>query len=118
VKIALVGKGGSGKTTLSGLIGLVGRSGYVRGAAGPLSALEPATREVLDRMRAATDATPRDWAAYTRQAVEFHLRNATAWASDRSGVDLSAQVDPDFTLGPAALEACPPAASAPLGALH
>jgi CO dehydrogenase maturation factor len=115
VKIALVGKGGSGKTTLSGLIGLVGRSGYVRaaerGAAGPLSALEPATREVLDRMRAATDATPRDWAAYTRQAV-------TAWANDRSGVDLSAQVDPDFTLGLAALEACPPPASALLGAPH
>ena len=101
----------------SDLIGLVGRSRYVRaaerGAAGPLAGslagLEPATRDVLDQMRAAADATPRDWAAYTRRAVEFHLRNATAWANDRTGTDLSAQIDPDFVLGPDALTACPPA---------
>jgi CO dehydrogenase maturation factor len=105
------------------LIGLVGRSGYVRdaerGTAGPLTDLEPATRDVLGRMLAAADATPRDWAAYTRRAVEFHLRNATAWANDRTGTDLSAQVDPDFTLGPAALAGSPPPpAPAPLTALR
>jgi CO dehydrogenase maturation factor len=104
------------------LIGLVGRSGYVRaaerGAAGPLSSLEPATRDVLERMLVAADAAPRDWASYTRRAVEFHLRNATAWANDRTGVDLSGQVDPDFTLGPTALEGCPPPAPAPLTALR
>ncbi|MEV1289278.1 hypothetical protein [Micromonospora sp. NPDC049679] len=37
---------------------------------------------------------------YTRQSVEFHLRNANAWASDRVGEDLAAQVDPDSVLGP------------------
>jgi CO dehydrogenase maturation factor len=104
------------------LIGLVGRSGYVRaaerGAAGPLSALEPATREVLDRMRAAADATRRDWAAYTRRAVEFHLRNATAWANDRTGVDLAGQIDPDFVLGPEAVAACPPPVPDPLSVVR
>jgi CO dehydrogenase maturation factor len=37
--------------------------------------------------------------------VGFHLRNATAWANDRVGADVAAQVDPDFVLGPAALAA-------------
>ena len=31
---------------------------------------------------------------------EFHMRNATAWASAAAGEDLAAQIDPDFTLGP------------------
>ncbi len=46
------------------------------------------------------DARPRDWQAYARQAVEFHLKNAHAWASAAAGQDLATQVDPDFTLGP------------------
>ena len=47
----------------------------------------------LFTIRGELDGTVRDWAAYQRQAVEFHLRNARAWA----GEDLAAQVDPDFT---------------------
>lgn len=49
-------------------------------------------------MRSAVDGTRRDWVRFTRQAAEFHLRNATAWANDRVGEDLAAQVDPEFTL--------------------
>jgi CO dehydrogenase maturation factor len=76
-----------------------------QGRPGPIAKLEPANRAVLDLLRSTVDSTPRDWARYTRQAVEFHLRNATAWANDRTGEDLAGQVDPDFVLGPAALPA-------------
>jgi CO dehydrogenase maturation factor len=51
-------------------------------------------------MRAAVGRCGKDWATYTRLAVEFHLRNATAWANDRVGEDLAGQVDPEFVLGP------------------
>jgi CO dehydrogenase maturation factor len=91
------------------LLACFGVSRHVRaaeqGRAGPISGLEPANRAVLDTLRCTVDATARDWARYTRQAVRFHLRNATAWANDRTGEDLAGQIDPDFVLGPAALPA-------------
>ncbi|WP_030184378.1 adenylyl-sulfate kinase [Streptomyces sp. NRRL S-813] len=67
--------------------------------------LEPHNTRTLDRLRAAVDARPKDWAAFQRHAVEFHLRNATAWANEATGQDLATQVDPDFQHGPAALAA-------------
>ncbi len=89
------------------LIGLVGVSDHVKaaeqGAGRPIAELEPATRAALAAIRPTLAATERDWARYTRQAVHFHLRNADAWANARTGEDLSAQVDPEFVLGPAAL---------------
>jgi CO dehydrogenase maturation factor len=94
------------------LLACVGVSRHVRAAeqghAGPIGGLEPANRAVLDRLRSTVDTTPRDWTRYTRQAVQFHLRNAAAWANDRTGEDLAGQVDPDFVLGPAALPALVP----------
>ena len=30
--------------------------------------------------------------------VHFHLRNAESWGNERVGIDLAAQVDPDFVL--------------------
>ncbi len=74
-----------------------------RGRYRDIAALEPANRAALERVRTAADAVPRDWARYTRQAVEFHLRNAAAWGNARTGGDLAEQVDPDFVLGPTAL---------------
>jgi CO dehydrogenase maturation factor len=65
--------------------------------------LEPAHRLALDSLRSAVDATAKDWETFQRQAVEFHLRNARAWADRASGQDLSAQIDPGFRHGPAAL---------------
>ena len=89
------------------LLACFGVSRHVRaaeqGRPGPITELEPANRAVLDAVRATVDATPRDWARFTRQARQFHLRNADAWANDRTGEDLAAQIDPEFTLGPAAL---------------
>lgn len=76
-----------------------------QGHPGPISDLEPANRAVLDTLRATVDAAPRDWARFHRQAVHFHLRNATAWANDPTREDLAGQIDPEFTHGPSALSA-------------
>ncbi|MFC0548771.1 ATP-binding protein [Kutzneria chonburiensis] len=74
----------------------LGRSDHVRsaerGQVRPVDELEPDNLAALDTIRVALDGAQRDWVAYQRLAVEFHLRNARAWA----GEDLAAQVDPDF----------------------
>ncbi|MEU6493410.1 ATP-binding protein [Streptomyces sp. NPDC046994] len=67
--------------------------------------LEPHNTRTLDRLRAAVDARPKDWAAFQQHAVDFHLRNAAAWANAATGLDLAAQVDPDFEHGSEALAA-------------
>jgi CO dehydrogenase maturation factor len=89
------------------LLTCVGRSGHVRaaerGEVRPIGALEPENLAALDTMRALVDRTEQDWDTYQRQGVEFHLRNATAWASDRAGEDLAGQVDHGFRMGPEAL---------------
>jgi CO dehydrogenase maturation factor len=89
------------------LLACFGVSRHVRAAeqghAGPIGGLEPANRAVLGAMRSIVDSTPRDWGRFTRQATEFHLRNAAAWANDRTGEDLAGQIDPEFTLDPSAL---------------
>lgn len=51
-----------------------------RGVHRPIQALEPANRAALDTLRAEVDSVVRDPVGYQRQAVEFHLRNAAAWA--------------------------------------
>jgi len=90
------------------LLGWITRSAYVkaaeRGRPAPLSALEPANRTVLDHMVAAVDATVQDWDAFTRHAHDFHRRNALAWGNDRTGTDLTDQIDPNFVMGPAAYQ--------------
>lgn len=89
------------------LVGWVTRSAHVRaaerGEIRPIGALEPANVVTLDMMRDVVDSTAKDWETYQRQAVEFHLRNAAAWANDRTGCDLADQIDPDFVHGPDAL---------------
>ncbi|MEV4534785.1 ATP-binding protein [Asanoa sp. NPDC049518] len=80
-----------------------GRSDWVRaaerGEVRPLDALEPDNHAALHLLRRAADAAEKDWPRYARQAAEFHRRNATAWANDRAGADLTDQIDPDFVLG-------------------
>ncbi|MBV8543091.1 MAG: adenylyl-sulfate kinase [Pseudonocardiales bacterium] len=89
------------------LVGVVSRSAHVRaaerGEVRPIGALEPANVATLDAMRDVVDGTAKDWETYQHQAVEFHLRNAAAWANDRTGCDLADQVDPGFVHGPEAL---------------
>jgi CO dehydrogenase maturation factor len=70
-----------------------------------LGDLSAGTRAGLATLQAAVDARVKDWPKYTGQAVEFHLRNARAWASAAAGADLAAQVDPGFVLGPGTVAA-------------
>ncbi len=104
VRVAVVGNKVDGPEDIEFLRGQVGddlltwigRSAHVRaaerGQARPITELEPENRRALDTLREATGRVPRDWAGYQRLAVEFHLRNANAWA----GAHLADQVDPDF----------------------
>jgi CO dehydrogenase maturation factor len=64
----------------------------------PMERLEPENERGLRRVRAALDGQGKDWARFHRQTVEFHVRNARAWANAAVGEDLTAQVDPDFVL--------------------
>ncbi|GAA0231811.1 ATP-binding protein [Cryptosporangium japonicum] len=89
------------------LLGCVGLSPAIRAAERGeplhLDDLAPSDHSALTAVRAALDATPRDWHRYTRQAVDFHLRNAAAWGDQRTGTELADQIDPGFVLGPDAL---------------
>lgn len=71
-----------------------------RGEALPWSALEEKNLQSLREIIAAVDAQKKDWEKFYRQAVEFHLKNATTWASASLGKDLTKQIDPVFTLQP------------------
>jgi CO dehydrogenase maturation factor len=73
-----------------------------------LGDLSAGTRAGLAALQAAVDAQVKDWPKYTGQAVEFHLRNARAWANAATGDDLAAQVDPGFVLGPESVAAARP----------
>jgi len=88
-------------------LALIGHESAVRameqGRPFSLDDLSPGTAAALSAIQSRLDAAPRDWDRYTRLAAEFHRRNARAWASDKAGEDLAAQIDPDFTLGPHAL---------------
>jgi CO dehydrogenase maturation factor len=85
------------------LLCCIGRSQHVRaterGEIRPIAQLEPDNLAALAAVRSTLDSIERDWLAYQRHAVEFHLRNVHAWAGNRTGVDLTAQVDPDFVPG-------------------
>jgi CO dehydrogenase maturation factor len=67
----------------------------------PIGDLEQANMTALARIRQTVDATARDWDRLHRQMIEFHVRNAHAWANDATGTDLATQIDPDFHPGSA-----------------
>ncbi|EFE68017.1 MULTISPECIES: ATP-binding protein [Streptomyces] len=87
------------------LLVTVGHSDWVRamekGRPPRFSLLEEPNRRALRLLHTTADATYRlrDEERYTRQMVHFHLKNARSWGDERTGVDLAAQVDPDFVLG-------------------
>ncbi|MFE0101366.1 ATP-binding protein [Streptomyces sp. NPDC059009] len=86
------------------LLVTVGHSDWVRamekGRPPAFELLEDANRRSLQALQDAADASyeHRDWERYTRQMVHFHLKNAQSWGNERTGADLTAQVDPDFVL--------------------
>ncbi|MFC8240035.1 ATP-binding protein [Streptomyces chartreusis] len=100
------------------LLVTVGHSDWVRsmekGRPPRFDLLEDENHLSLRRLRTAVDATYelRDWERYTRQMVQFHLKNARSWGNERTGVDLAAQIDPGFVLGKSLCD--PPEAGIPL----
>jgi CO dehydrogenase maturation factor len=88
------------------LLGWLTHSRWVRAAergdSPPIADLDPADRAVLHAVQDTLDSRPRDWAAYHRATVAFHLRNAASWANAATGTDLADQVDPEFVPGPVA----------------
>ncbi|MET7736013.1 AAA family ATPase [Streptomyces sp. NPDC005402] len=119
IRIAVIGNKVTGEDDLLFLKEHVGddllthlvHSSWVRAAeqgrdqvdSGGLDGLEPHNRHALTILREAVDSRPRDWLTLHRHAVEFHLRNARSWANQATGLDLAAQVDPDFVPGPPSL---------------
>lgn len=95
------------------LLTWLGSSSMVRamekGRPTSLDDLEPGNLAALARIRDAVDARPKDWEKFHRQTVEFHLRNATAWASSSVGEDLALQIDPAFSMASAVAGAGGPA---------
>jgi CO dehydrogenase maturation factor len=85
------------------LVGCFGQSGFVRaqeqGGQLALGELEAENRRLLGVLQALAGSRVKDWAAYQRTAVDFHLKNANAWANRAVGEDLSGQVDPGFRHG-------------------
>jgi len=61
--------------------------------------LSPDDRSALVTVQAAVDGQTKDWDKFTRQTIEFHVKNARAWANAATGQDLEAQIDPDFVIG-------------------
>jgi CO dehydrogenase maturation factor len=70
-----------------------------RGQIRPMSELEPANIAALELIKETVDGVEKDWHTFTRQAHEFHLRNAQAWASNKVGEDLTVQIDPGYVIG-------------------
>jgi CO dehydrogenase maturation factor len=89
------------------LLCCVGQSGAVRGMEQgrpfDIADLDDHDRAALETLRTAVDSRAKDWPKFTRQAIEFHVKNARAWANAAIGQDLEAQIDPDFVLGRPAL---------------
>jgi CO dehydrogenase maturation factor len=74
-----------------------------QGRPAQIGELEPANRAVLDTMLRTVDRSARDWRRFHQQAIDFHLRNAEAWANEATGEDLADQIDPGFVLDPMSL---------------
>ena len=71
-----------------------------QGRAFALADLSLAAQTALQAIKARLDAQPKDWDQYARQATEFHLKNALAWANRATGSNLAGQIDPEFTVFP------------------
>jgi len=115
VAVAVVGNKIHSRQDLAFLTDAVGddlllgfeHSGFVRameqGQTRGLDELEPGNLAALEQLLRRVDACRKDWPKFTRQAVEFHLRNARAWANRAVGEDLTSQVDPAFAFPDAIL---------------
>lgn len=87
------------------MIGSISRSDFVRasekGQFLPLTDLEPGNADVLRGLQEMLESLAKDWDAYQRQAIYFHLRNARSWANQALNADLTRQIDDQFSLSSA-----------------
>ena len=67
--------------------------------------LDAHDRAALVVIKNAVDGRAKDWPKFTRQAIEFHTKNARAWANAALGLDLETQIDPGFVLGETSMSA-------------
>ncbi|MBE3558177.1 MAG: ATP-binding protein [Ktedonobacteraceae bacterium] len=108
VRVKVIGNKVEGKDDLAflheqggdALLTWLEHSSYVRslekGRHLPLSHLEEQNMHALSLIQQETDNCQKDWEKFYRQAVEFHRKNALAWANTATGEDLTAQIDPDY----------------------
>lgn len=68
-----------------------------RGVAVPFASYLQEFQEPLQKIIACVDAQQKDWKKFYRQAVEFHIKNAKGWGNREMGVDLTTQIDPEFS---------------------
>jgi CO dehydrogenase maturation factor len=84
------------------LVASLGASRFVRaqeqGRESGIGGLEPDNRTALAALRQKVDGIEKDWHRFTALAHHFHAKNATAWANAATGVDLTAQIDPEWRM--------------------
>ncbi|GGL00884.1 ATP-binding protein [Sphaerisporangium melleum] len=64
-----------------------------------LDDLEPINLDALAVLLGRVRVQEKDWERFGRQTVEFHVRNARAWADAATGEDLTRQIDHGFVFG-------------------
>lgn len=62
----------------------------------PLDALEKENKEALDKLRQHLSTYSRDWDAYWKWGIHFHLKNAKGWGNQAKKKDLTKQIDEDY----------------------
>ena len=82
------------------LIGCVTKSAWVKqteqGRAPEITSFEPENTKILEKILHEANKYPRDWNKYWALGRKFHLLNATGWANDALGCDVTNQIDNDF----------------------
>lgn len=66
-----------------------------------LGDLETTNSDALDDLLLAVGRQTKDWERYHRDAVLFHRRNAVSWANEAIGIELTLQIDPEFSMSEA-----------------
>ena len=78
------------------------RSSFIRsfekGIGKPFSELEAENLNALSLMQAEIDRCEKNWNAFYKNAIEFHIKNADSWANEAIGEDAKLQVDPEFSI--------------------
>ncbi len=84
------------------LLAVISKSDYVKkmekGEFLDFIYIEPENIQAFEVMQAVVDSAEKDWDKFYENTVEFHKKNAIAWANAAIGEDLTLQIDPDYVL--------------------